>query len=192
MSVTPQSWCYLKVDVPNLDVISQELLTVLGDVFPDLTNLPPDYTHLWRKQIESKLPETTNFLREIKLLDRWTHLAFITGNLGTSLPIHVDGIDPIVKSYALNIPVLNCKHSYTVFYQAEIAGPIFQPDDIRKSSRYCNEDTAIEIARLESSEPAWINVAKPHKPVMEHNMPRAIASLRFQPEIHDYFTNTNE
>jgi hypothetical protein len=194
MSVVAQDWCYLKIDIENLPVIQQELLLAFNNLFPDQSKIVGDFVQIWRKDIESRLPETKKFLKKINLLDRWTYMAFITGNHGMSIPMHVDDIvtSPNARCYSLNIPVLNCENSYTVFYDAKILDPIYEPSDIRKTALRCDENTAAEIDRLETSQTAWVNVTKPHKPVLNHNFPRAVASLRFHPELHDYFANLNE
>jgi hypothetical protein len=184
---TQATWLYKKVNIPNLVTIQQELLAVSTTVIKDVDNLTPDFHYIPRTDIENLLPKTQKYLDQLGLLDRWKYLALITGNQGTSLPIHVDTIDWTTRSYGLNIPVLNCASSFTVFYRAEIDRPTQDdPADPRASAFYCKEDTAVEIDRIEAINPCWVNICIPHCPIVNHQLPRILASLRFSPEVHDF------
>ena len=184
---TQATWLYKKVNIPDLVTIQQELLAVSTTVIKDVDNLTPDFHYIPRTNIENMLPKTQEYLDQLGLLDRWKYLALITGNQGTSLPIHVDTIDWTTRSYGLNIPVLNCASSFTVFYRAEIDRPTQDdPADPRASAFYCKENTAVEIDRIEAINPCWVNICIPHCPVVNHQLPRILASLRFSPEVHDF------
>ncbi len=186
------NWLYRPVVVPNLEILKQELHCVANQIILDIQNLTPDFHYIPRDQIEQHLPQTKIWLADLGLLDRWKYLAFITGNQGTSLPLHVDTLDWTTRSYGLNVPVLNCEQSWTVFYRAQIDRPT-QEDatDPRASAWFCDPDTAEEIDRIESVRPHWINVCVPHRPMVMHQQPRILASFRFGPEVHDYFQNQN-
>ena len=180
------TWLYKRIDIQNLAEIQQELITASKTVIKNINELTPNFHYIPRDNIDSLLPNTKIYLNELGLLDRWKYLALITGNTGTSLPLHVDTIDWTTRSYGLNIPVLNCADSFTVFYQAEIDCPTQDnPADPRSSSFFCKQDTAVEIDRLESINPCWVNICIPHRPIINHQLPRILASFRFSPEVHD-------
>ena len=90
--------------------------------------------------------------------------------------------------FGLNIPILNCEDSWTVWYDAETdLSPEFNEYDVRKSARRCLSENAVELCRMPASTPAWVNISIPHRPVTTHNKLRAVISARFMPELHDYF-----
>jgi hypothetical protein len=183
--IHPPTWLYKKINVPDQIKIQHELLAVSKFIIEDIDNLTPEFHYVSRDKIDDMIPVTKIFLDQLGILDRWKYLALITGNRGSTLPIHVDGTDWIHRSYGLNIPVLNCEDSFTVFYNAEFDAPFFDSTDPRASALSCKQDTAIEIDRVESSNPAWVNILIPHRPVINHLMPRILASFRFSPELHD-------
>jgi len=186
MHSSPPTWLYKKINVPHLADIQKELMLVSTCVIKDIENLIPDFHYIPRASIDFMLPITKAFLHDLGILDRWKYLALITGNHGSSLPLHVDGTDWVNRAYGLNLPVLNCKDSFTVYYNAEILCPaIDDADDPRASALYCREDTAVEIDRIEVSNPYWANVIVPHRPIVTHQLPRILASFRFDPELHD-------
>jgi hypothetical protein len=180
------SWCYRPVAINNIQTLQQELLAVAQHEIKDIQQLQPNFHYIPREQIEHLMPECMQFLDGLGLLSRWKYLAFVTGNHGHSLPLHVDTRDWTTRCYGLNIPVLNCAGSYTVFYRAAIDRPTQQdPTDPRASAWFCREDTAVEIDRIESVQPHWVNVCIPHRPLITHDLPRILSSFRFSPEVHD-------
>ena len=182
------SWLYQHVDIPKLDRIVQELQCALPFFLGNVNDLQPDFVYVLKDKIASHLPVTSDYLQQMGLLDRWRYLAFITGNRGQSLDIHVDTLDFTTRCYALNIPVLNCNNTYTVFYQAQTLDHFTDKDDPRASAIRCDPATAVEIGRVELDRPNWTNITIPHQPVMNHDLPRVLASFRFSPEVHDLFT----
>ena len=179
------TWLYKQIDVPNLDTIQQELLNVAKCIINDIDTLIPNFHLVLREEIDAMLPYAKEYLDELGLLERWKYLAFITGNGGTSLPLHVDSTEWEFNAYGLNIPVLNCKNSFTVFYNATLSQSIYESTDPRSVAQFCDQDTATEIDRFEATNPCWVNICIPHRPEVLHTLPRILASFRFRPELHD-------
>lgn len=179
------TWRYRYVTIPNLETIQSELYEAFNIVYDnDVNQMTPDYVFGRGYIIEEYLPKTKEFLNELGILDRWAFVGFVTGNKGESLPLHVDTLDWKRICYGLNIPVLNCEKTYTAFYDAQVKERAYS-DKERKTAHICDEETAIEIDRVECDRPMWINHTIPHKPIMTHEKPRIMASLRFFPEVHD-------
>jgi hypothetical protein len=171
---------YKTLDISNLDQIKEELNNVIqknsfgfraGD-----TNL-----------IKEHCPSLIDYLQKVNLLDRWkdTGVSILT-NSYRSLKIHSDSLDP-QRIYALNIPVSNCENSYTVWYKAnEGVTPIIdkygEPKKMVYSFQYKSEDVE-EIDRMESSNPAFVNVKVPHSGISFNDSVRCLISLRFIPNI---------
>ena len=186
------NWTYKPIDIPSLDLISSELLNIVPDFIGDIDTLDPDFIYIEKSKVRHRLPHCREWLQSLEIEDRWKYVAFITGNNGQSLPIHVDAIDWASRTYALNVPVLNCAGSFTVFYDAAInENTLYDSVDPRNSAYWCDQSTASEIDRVEANSPCWINISKPHQPVIHHDRPRILASFRFSPEVHDLFKTTD-
>ena len=149
--------------------------------------MPPAFTFVWRKDIEPLVPIYCEFLKSIDLFDKWNYSAFISTNANIPFPIHVDSTEWETRCYGLNIPVLNCEGTYTIFYDAEIKDSLIADEaDPTNSYRIIKENTIPTIiGKLESSQPAWVNISVPHAPFSTHSKPRAIFSSRFTPELHE-------
>lgn len=184
---TYPTWLYKPVDVPNLKEIQQELIPVLEKEVPNYTQIPNKFAYVLRDKIEPYAPLYTQFINSLGLLDRWHYSAFIMVSNGNLFPIHVDSLNWQTRCYGLNLPLVNCEDSYTVFYDAEIdSSEITERNNPTNSARVIKDDTiAVEIGRWDASKPAWINIRIPHNPVANHNNPRVLISARFRPEIHD-------
>ena len=108
---------------------------------------------------------------------------------GGKYEIHRDFPMWKIRNIALNIPVLNCDETYTVFYDAKFPDEHKMPtvgDTIyARHSEVVEEDTAVEIDRCPSNRANWINVYQPHAPLSTHNLPRIMFSIRFKPELFD-------
>ena len=170
---------YKTLDISNLDQIKKELNNVIQkDIFGFIavdTNL-----------IKESCPSLIDYLRKVNLLDRWrdTGVSILTNT--HRLSIHSDSLDPR-RVYALNIPVSNCENSYTIWYKAnEGVKPTIdkygEPKKMVYSFQYKSEDVE-EIDRIESSNPAFVNVKVPHSGISFNDSVRYLISLRFVPNI---------
>jgi hypothetical protein len=190
------SWFYKPIHIENLEEIQKELISVLySKLIPNFDTARPMFKIVTREEIEPFAPLYTNFIKSLGLLDRWGGSAIITTNYNIPFPIHIDNIDWVQNSYGLNLPIINCEDTYTVWYDAELQefrndlndiDPNATANDPRHKSRLVKPNTLVkEIARWHMKDPAWINVSIPHRPVSNHNKPRAVMSARFRPELHD-------
>lgn len=197
--VSKPTWMYKPVHVNNLEQIKKEFENIYKQHY---SNIFKDrgfaFTYLDKDIVRDNAPIYIQFLKDLKLYDKWTSCIFV-GTSGdkrlVDSPIHVDTEDWQSRSYALNLPVMNCENSYTVFYNASKpnAQAYFGDEPVTgwATARGFDFDGAIEIGRWNVEQPAWINVCIPHR--AENNNPntRLIVSSRFWPEIHEYFDDTN-
>jgi 6,7-dimethyl-8-ribityllumazine synthase len=143
-----------------------------------------------RDYVIDNCPVLMQQLKEYGLYDHFLSLAMIIVGPDDAYPVHVDTINQGLMSVGLNIPVLNCEDSYTAWYDAEILyHELFEPY-IMSSKGFttaipCDNDTAVEIARCDASQPHWINVLKPHNAVCNHNKLRVNSSLRFDKKLFE-------
>jgi hypothetical protein len=182
----PPNWLYKEINVKNLGDIQKELVPVLFKEFPNFETAKSQFVYVLREKIEPYAPLYTELIRSLGILNRWYYSAFITTN-ATCLPVHVDSTNWMTRCYGLNLPLVNCKGTYTVFYDAEIDDNLFRDaSDPKVSARMMKPDSVpIEIGRVEATTTMWVNTAVPHAPVSTHSKPRAIISARFRPEVHD-------
>ena len=186
------------VDIPNLIEIQTELKTCFENNYYDHVFNTESGTAVHKKNylypgiletIWKECPSWIKFLEDMKLLDRWATAYFSTVVDGSKVrPIaHVD--DPH-RFFALQIPVINCEGSYTVFYDADPKDAIkalipYYPDSIG----YTNDKLNGEIGILPSHKPAFIDISVPHRPVVPYDEPRVLLTARFKPELWDYLEN---
>lgn len=183
---TNPKWLYKTIEVNNLRAIQAEILPIVFKKIPNFMTDRPQFMHVMRDEIEPFAPRYTEFIKQHGDIDKWYWSAIITTNLGVDFDIHVDSTDWKTRCYGLNIPIINCDNSYTVWYDAEIEGKLYDESDFRSVVRIQKPNTvANEIGRLDTSQPAWINTSIPHRPESTHKRPRAIISARFDPELHD-------
>lgn len=177
-------WYCKPIDIPELSLIQDEFRNIILDRISTTAN--SNFYYITRQDLEKEnISNYLKMLERLGLLDKWKYSAVIT-DYGHPFPIHVDAEDWTTRCYALNIPILNCEDSYTVWYDAEIDPDPFTSDQ-RSSARLCIENTAKELYSHPVANPAWVNISIPHRPVTHHKKFRAVLSARFSPEIHDYF-----
>ena len=194
------SWCCRPVQIKNLMDIVPQLRTLLYKIKPDFGNLKNGqimYIPVERKLIDHDCPLYSKYIESLNLLDRWEFsLISVIGPRDTDLDmdklfnkIHVDTTNWNYRCYGLNIPIINCENTYTVWYEGTIDETEIKTDKnrLRSAKNLVPGSRYVEIHRHESSVPAWINVSIPHMPLNYHNKPRAVISARFTPEIHEYF-----
>ena len=194
MSEEKPTWCYKSVTVLNLLEIQNELKQILYKIMPEFDNYNSTiikYIPLERKDIEPYCPLYTEYIKSLGLIDRWNFsLLSIIANSSKEYSennIHVDTENWQYRCYGLNLPIVNCEGTYTVWYEGSLEDNNATADNQRlKSARFLRTDLPYhEIARIESSNPAWVNVSIPHVAMSTHGKPRAAFSARFNPEVHD-------
>jgi len=197
------TWCFKPVtNIKNLDDIQLELRQYMVMVNPDPETWIPKTKYIPKKHIEQHTPLFVEYLKSLGIYDRWSYSLMIYTNNGETLPIHVDSTAWQIRSFSLNIPTLNCANTFTTFYDAEIISDADQSSlqnntyvdtnltNGNSPARFVKEGcTPVEIARMDSNQPAWINYGIPHTPIAYHNLPRGVFSSRFEPELHDIIDN---
>jgi hypothetical protein len=135
-----------------------------------------------RKNIFDFCPALIQELQRLKLLDNFVYVAFVSVHASKEFPPHVD----VGVNSALNIPLINCEGTYTVWYDAKILDQEL-PDHVIGSlwvekARIVNKKNAVEIGRVEANRPLWLNTNVAHRPETHHDKLRVAASIRFNPE----------
>jgi len=179
-------WNWFPIEVENLDKIQQEILTTIKYVFPNYEQMPPGFYYLNNDTIKELCQNCNEFLKKINLFDRWCNTSIVTTNFGRTIAIHTDAENYKERSFALNIPIINCNDTYTVWYDV---GTAETSKHETLGSIVYSDYNAVEIDRMPSSTCAFVNVMRPHRPVTNHSNFRALVSFRFYPELFDYFKN---
>jgi len=190
------TWLYKTVIVPDLEQIQQEVVAVFNKHYPNVFG-DRGFTFTYAEQdiLREEAPAYTDYLKSLGLYDNWAKSVLI-GTKGQERlkdsPIHVDSEDWKTRCYALNIPLINCENSHTVWYEVkEYDEDAYSGDDQTakgyKTARGFKPETSTEIGRLATINPAWVNVSIPHRAENDNAGLRLIISTRFWPEIHDYF-----
>ena len=201
MITTRPTWLYKLVDIANLDSIRSECFAVFNNHYSNAFNNRGFTFYRADKEIlRAEAPNYTQALQDLGLYERWATSVFV-GTMGNNRyedsPVHVDHDDWQHRCFSLNMPVVNCKDSYTVFYEANTTKstapiPEWVGDDVAyKAGGTFQEEDCREIGRYNVEHPAWVNVAIPHRAVNDNADMRLIISTRFWPEIYDYFTDEN-
>jgi hypothetical protein len=170
-----------------LPAIQKELLKLFVQTKKD-TLVPYTSTAVEISHKELMCNTCTTLMQEFRRLgiyDNFWLITFISVDSNREFPPHVDvGVD-----IALNIPLINCEGTYTVWYDGKIKDQSL-PDyaigtSVVEMARVADPRTVTEIGRCDSSIPHWINVNMLHRPETHHNQLRVAASIRFNPEPLD-------
>jgi len=198
------SWFYIESAITQDEIaaIQHELVPSLSILVPFYDSIPGTFNKVEVDLVKQLSPSLVTALERIGLLDKWTYAGIVIANKNFKdcWPVHTD--DPNGnRCIALNLPLLNCVGTYTAWYEpigtptAEASvnrsaykGQKTDPyyDTVAGPSNYLNKDV-VEVARMPSELCSFINVGKLHRPVVEHMLPRVLISMRFWPEIFDYF-----
>jgi hypothetical protein len=154
------------------------------------------YVYYSRPELYKYCPTVKKQFDELSLTELYYGITFTIFNPNSRVfPIHIDYPNPARLSLALTIPILNCEGSYTAWYDAEILpykvlDKSYVMNPVIATTLLCDQDTAVEIDRVTSEIPHWINVGKMHKGVSTvTDRPRILATLRFLPNIFEYIAD---
>ena len=132
------------------------------------------------------LPVLNEVLSRMQIKQFLISIGFIIVNENKYFPIHIDYFDTEFMNVGLNIPVLNCNGSRTVWYDSIPDDNDEMPEYIGEITKIsaavavkCVQDNVKEIGSCDANKPHWINVAVPHAPKCNHSKLRINASLRF-------------
>lgn len=173
---------YKVISIPNIGNIQQQIIQYMSN---SLTGVETGFYAVNSAVLKPKWTLLTEYLNTKNLLDRWQGVGVSVLN-NKDMNIHTDSNDPN-RIYALNIPVLNCNNTYTVWYK-EKAPNAFKNSSYSSSGNSVdyNEyplDSVEEVKRLESCNCAFVNVKIPHRGISMHYKPRFLISLRFSPDL---------
>ena len=115
------------------------------------------------------------------MLGSFHWIGFVSVDASKEFPPHIDTLD-----VGLNIPLSNCDDTFTVWYDAKILDQSFPKHVIGsplvENARIVDKKNAVEIGRVESNRPLWLNTNVAHRPETHHDKLRMAASIRFYPE----------
>lgn len=195
------TWLYKPVDnIPNLNKIQKECYRIYSTFFKDACNEVGWTITGVNIELMTKLaPNYINFLKKLGLYEIYSGAAF-SASIGVqkqSCPVHVDCEDWRQLPYSLNIPVIGCEDSYTVFYDVDESNssknglPENWDNNYLKMNKIEGvvgypEESATEIGRMPATQPAFVNIGIPHRPVTNHTNLRLVMLSRFTPDIFEY------
>jgi hypothetical protein len=190
-------WLHLPaaIDPVKLPSIQKELMHVASWAIKDIAHSPSEFINVDDiDKVKHTCPILVDEFKRLGIFDILYLMSIITVRPESYFPIHVDYPDPSRISFGLNIPVLNCKDSYTVWYDTEVLPYKYLPGYIITSplvsvAQPCDEENAVEIDRVECSTPSWINNHVPHRPHCLHNKFRINSSFRFTNQIYELIAN---
>ena len=153
-----------------------------GKIFYYFTDFEKEFGNL-----TNLCPVLASELARLKILHLFRRMFFIQWDPShPPMPIHRDYLPDADTEghFGLNIPVRGCQDSYTVFYKGELNYDApWREDAIGTPAANraipANESTVVEIDRVSSELPVWINNHVLHAGRTESTRPRMIISLRF-------------
>ena len=198
--ISKPTWLYKTVSIPRLDLIQTEFLKIYRwmyiDAFTDAAFGPYSsrYVGINKDVVNRYAPAFVQTLKDLNLYERWDYVSFAgTKNYSTKQSnIHVDDVDWQNLSFSLNLPILNCHDSWTVWYDIEPdegSTGLEQAVEYPRVIGYPESKVKGEIGRISVTESAFINVSAPHRPVTNHDDLRLILTTRFHPDLFDYDFN---
>ena len=188
-------WLYKTIPISDdlLTTLSRELLKVFQITqVKNKTLFKNMLAPCWDLEVlNAHAPNLISWLQDQSLDMYFLGTYFTIADANKHLSIHVDSdTDEDFDGSRINLlmPVSNCKNSWTIWYDADKVSDGV-PENFSKNGYGKSFDlgTAVEVIRVESTTPYWINGLFPHAPVTGEletpNRPRIIASLRFKNSI---------
>ena len=175
-------WYYSYIDIPNLEIIKQELINLLSLPVPK-KNFTSYYTNIYVPNIV-QCPNLMAYLETAGIKSKLLRILYSKSNgpsINEASP-HVDSVVPDKSCrYSLNIPLIDAEDSYTVWYEQTTPSPILY-DTVTFSGWIENKEQIREIARVQYTQPMLLNTSILHSGKIISNR-RTIAGLRFWPEL---------
>jgi len=173
---------YKVVDIPKLGLIQDQ---IVKEMSKNYHSIQTGFYAAKSDALKLKWTLLSEYLDSINLFDRWVATGISILN-NTNLNVHTDSKNKD-RIYALNIPILACKGTYTVWYKEKIGTKqnMSSYNSFGNTVDYVeyNLSDVVEICRLESNNPAFVNVKIPHRGITTHNNFRCLISLRFTPDL---------
>lgn len=165
---------YSKIYIPNLESVQQTFLSLTPKEVYDNPRIviPKNQSDFLRQ------PELLELLDFYKIPQHNTGLIYY-GNYGKNDPIHKDEGIP---EYSINIPLLNCKDTFTSFYKVK-GDPVLLPErivnGIKMAPHYSYGDLENEkIDEFESNVPVIMHIKTPHRVFNPHQKLRIMLLIR--------------
>jgi len=183
-----KNWFYSYVDIPNWQVIQQEILAVhSNDELTSFFQVNPHYFNLKADVILQYCPTLKEFLKDKGILEKFDRVLFSSKNknppVKTRVP-HTDSLDGDLK-YSLNMPLSNCEDSYLIWSAFLGNGKVLRNHKMKfHNYGWTLPDNVTEICRVEYDRPMLVNVTVLHNAEFR-NPDRAICGLRFNPDLTD-------
>lgn len=176
---------YKIIEIENLVDIQQEIITNLDNI------VRATYTKfhiLDHNNLQGYCPSLIEFLKIHGLYERWKFSFMSILNPDRNrIDIHRDN----GFYYVLNIPILNCDNSFTVYYESKKGKKpkITIYDDpfsnIKQIYQQFDGNDVIEVDRYETNQPAFMNVGYIHTGISYNKNRRMLLSVRFSPKLSD-------
>lgn len=187
------------IDIPNWEKYREDLLYFyekLGDpkkvwwcYFKDqVQEHIPEFYNMWEKQFGIHLCQLiffVNYKNDPLVMDPnddkaiFIHVDAQDGeDQGENLPIDQKYATKFVPRHAINIPLVNCKGSYTLWYRIKEDRPHeYYP---KYDCGGFNPTAVEEVYRAELVSPAVLKVDVPHGVYVPRASPRIVATMRFE------------
>jgi hypothetical protein len=175
-------WRFCYIDIPNLETIKHELITLYNSDTPR-KQFTPFYVNIYKQDIKN-CPALFEYLNGLDLIHKFARVLFSKSDgihINKALP-HADSVDPKIGiKYSLNIPLVDAEDSCTVFYDKEINSNVYYSIETKTASAH-TMDGLTEIERLYYTGPALLNTSIMHSGKAKSEN-RLIAGIRFIPEL---------
>ena len=171
---------YQFIDIDNQDIIISKIKLYLES--KGLINTTrAGYIPLNTGELISFCPELFNSFIKLGLTINGCAVYRTTNN--TQSPVHIDNATCQCR---VNIPIMNCEYSSTVYYNADIK-------DVRKQDyneiKYIECTNAVEIDRVTINSTIILRINAPHQVIMdETKSPRICLTVRCNPDPVTLFT----
>ena len=169
------NWYFSYVEIPKLKEIQLELLSLKYSKIISYQKSPFYYNVLKEDIVDC--PELFEYLKSKELFGKFKRLLFST-NGPTQDVTHVDGYNPLTRNhFSLNIPLIDCENSYTVFYDYKGKHLIYNQDTYNFFA-WMTLDKVKELTKVECVKPMLVNTTILHRGIMEKKS-RTIVGIRF-------------
>jgi hypothetical protein len=166
---------YCRIDVPNLELLQEQLLTLIPQELyksPRLYFLP-DQSKFF------KIAELVALLDMYSLKHDSTNFALYVMGPNFVGPIHIDWGK---TEYSMNIPICNCDNTFTSFYKADrepLEIPARTINRVKYNPHYSFEGIGLELVdQLESNVPYIMHIKTPHNVVNNNSKFRVNLLIR--------------
>jgi hypothetical protein len=171
---------YQQINIDNYDIIISKVKTYL-EKKSLIDTMYAGYIPLDTNELIGNCPELVRSLFKMGLTINGAAIYRTTDN--SQSPVH---IDHVTYQCRINIPIIGCEQSSTVYYNADIDNTLEQPWNKTKYVKCIN---AVEIARVTVDRPTILRVNAPHRVEMnKFNSLRICLTIRCTPDPVTLFT----